>query len=238
MLSQLNIQSNKNDLNQFQNSNCKLIYGDFIEQSQKEIADNSIDLILTDPPYGEQYLSLYQELGKSSLRVLKPGGSLVFYVGHIILDQVIKIFNELSLTDNNFTNLKYWWIFGVKHSGRHTKIHPRYVFAEWKPLLWYVKGEKPNHLVISYTIGDFIESVAPPKIEHEWQQSSVEAEYIIKNLTIENQTVLDPMFGTGTTGMTALNLNRKFIGIEIDPETYGITKANIISKNFLKGAVK
>ena len=104
--------------------------------------------------------------------------------------------------------------------------------------MWYVKGEKPNDLVISNTMGDYIESVAPPKIEHEWQQSSVEAEYIIKNLTIENQTVLDPMFGTGTTGMTALNLNRKFIGIEIDPETFEITKANINSKNILKGAVK
>ena len=49
---------------------------------------------------------------------------------------------------------------------------------------------------------------------HEWQQSTVEAEYIIKNLTIENQTVLDPMMGTGTTGIAALKLNRKFIGIE------------------------
>jgi DNA modification methylase len=239
LLSQIsNMQYNKNDSNQIKNNNYKLIYGNFIEKSQKNIADSSIDLILTDPPYGEQYLSLYQELGKLAIRVLKPGGNLVFYVGHIILDQVIKIFNEFSLTDNNLINLKYWWTLAVKHSGHHQKVYPRHVFAEWKPLLWYVKGEKPNDLVISNTMGDYIESVAPPKIEHKWQQSSVEAEYIIKNLTIENQTVLDPMFGTGTTGMTALKLNRKFIGIEIDPATFEITKANINSKNILKGAVK
>ena len=173
-------------------------------------------MIFTDPPYGKEYLSLYQELAKLAVRVLKPGGSLVFYVGHIILDQVIGIFNNFSLTDNNTnsTNLKYWWTLAVKHSGRHTKIHPRYVFAEWKPLLWYVKGERVNDLVISNTIGDYIESVAPLKIEHEWQQSTVEAQYIIKNLTLENQTVLDPMMGSGTTGLATLNLSRKFIGIE------------------------
>jgi hypothetical protein len=126
--------------------------------------------------------------------------------------------------NNNNLGLKYWWTFAVKHTGHHTKIHPRYVFAEWKPLLWYVKGERVNDLVISNTIGDYIESVAPLKIEHEWQQSIVEPQYVIKNLTIENQTVLDPMMGSGTTGIAALKLNRKFIGIEKDFKTFEIAK--------------
>ena len=158
---------------------------------------------------------------------MKPGGSLVFYVGHIILDQVIGIFNEFSLRNNNYANLKYWWTLAVKHSGHHTKIHPRYVFAEWKPMLWYVKGERANDLVISNTIGDYIESTPPQKIEHEWQQSMVEAEYIIKNMTIENQTVMDPMLGIGSTGIAALKLNRKFIGIEKDKETFEMARGQI-----------
>jgi DNA modification methylase len=231
LLSQLNnIQSDKNYSNTFENSNCKRIYGDFIDQSQKEIADSSIDLIFTDPPYGKEYLLLYQELAKLSVRVLKPGGSLVFYVGHIILDQVIGIFNNFSLTNTNSIKLKYWWTIAVKHSGHHTKIHPRYVFAEWKPLLWYVKGERADDLVISNTIGDYIESTPPSKIEHEWQQSITEAEYVIKNLTLENQTVLDPMMGTGTTGVATLNLKRKFIGIEQNPETFEIAKVRILQQ--------
>jgi DNA modification methylase len=229
LLSQLNnnIQQSQNISKNFENSHYKLIHGDFIEKLQKEIADSSVDLILTDPPYGQEYLPLYQELAKLATRVLKPGGSLVFYVGHIILDQVIGIFNNFSLTNNNSSNLKYWWTLAVKHSGHHTKIHPRYIFAEWKPLLWYVKGNQINDLVISNTIGDYVESSPPPKIEHEWQQSTTEAEYIIKNLTLTNQTVLDPMMGSGTTGIAALNLQRKFIGIEKNPETFEIAKVRI-----------
>jgi hypothetical protein len=120
----------------------------------------------------------------------------------------------------------------VKHSGHHTKIYPRYVFAEWKPLIWYVKGNRANDLVISNTIGDYIESVAPLKIEHEWQQSTTEADYIIKNLTLTNHTVLDPMMGSGTTGLATLNLRRKFIGIEKNPETFEIAKVRINKQEF------
>jgi 16S rRNA G966 N2-methylase RsmD len=49
-----------------------------MKQSQKEIPYSSIDLIFTDPPYGKEYLQLYKELGKLAIRVLRPGGSLVF----------------------------------------------------------------------------------------------------------------------------------------------------------------
>lgn len=67
-------------------------------------------------------------------------------------------------------------------------------------MLWYVKGGGPNEHATSSTMGDFIESTRPgtDKAVHEWKQSTVEGEYIIKNLTLENHsTVLDPMMGSG-----------------------------------------
>jgi DNA modification methylase/ParB-like chromosome segregation protein Spo0J len=224
LISQMNSNTgnNKTEIN-----NVKLICNDFSKIDSETIPDSSIDLIFTDPPYGKENLSLYQELAKLAVRVLKPGGSLVFYVGHIILDQVIGIFNNFSLTTNNNSNLKYWWTLAVKHSGHHTKIHPRYVFAEWKPMVWYIKGDRINDLVISNTIRDYIESTPPLKIEHEWQQSPIEAQYVIRNLTIEKQIILDPMMGSGTTGLAALNLRRKFIGIEKNVETFEIANVRI-----------
>ena len=49
---------------------------------------------------------------------------------------------------------------------------------------------------------------------YDWEQSTAEVEHIIKHLTIENQTILDQMMGTGTTGVASLRLHRKFIGID------------------------
>ena len=49
----------------------------------------------------------------------------------------------------------------------------------------------------------------------------------VKVLTVENQVVLHPLMGVGTTGITSLRLNRKFIGIEIDKEKFEIARHQI-----------
>ena len=73
-----------------------------MEKERDILDDNSVDLILTVPPYGFDALAIYEGLAWFADRVLKPGGSLVFFVDHLILDQVIRLFD-----DNNNT-LKYW----------------------------------------------------------------------------------------------------------------------------------
>lgn len=50
----------------------------------------------------------------------------------------------------------------------------------------------------------------------------------IKHLTVENQTVLDPLMGSGTTGLAALKLGRKFIGIESDTATMKVAEAVLV----------
>jgi DNA modification methylase len=56
---------------------------------------------------------------------------------------------------------------------------------------------------------------------------SIPLEILIRYLTLENQVVIDPIMGSGVTGIAALKLKRKFIGIEIDPKTFEIAKANV-----------
>ena len=65
------------------------------------------------------------------------------------------------------------------------------------------------------------------QICHEWEQSTVEAEHIISRLTIEGQTVPDPMMGSGPTGIATIQNNRKFMGIEIDSDKFEIANARI-----------
>jgi site-specific DNA-methyltransferase (adenine-specific) len=52
-------------------------------------------------------------------------------------------------------------------------------------------------------------------------------EYLIKTYTNEGETVLDFTMGSGTTGVACKNLNRKFIGIELDEEYFEIAQNRI-----------
>jgi hypothetical protein len=200
----------------------KLLYGDFIEKS-KTIPDNSIDLIFTDPPYGKKWLPVYEKLAETAFRVLKSGGSLVTNLGHHLFPKVIEYMQK--------SGLNYHWILTVKLAGPFSRFYARGVTIKTKPLLWVIKGEKCNTVDF---ISDLIESTAPEKVVHEWEQSTNEARHVVSRLTVENQIVFDPMMGSGTTGAAALMLNRKFIGIEIDKEKFEMAKKRIDS-GFDKG---
>ena len=56
-------------------------------------------------------------------------------------------------------------------------------------------------------------------------------EYLIKTYTNENETVLDFTMGSGTTGVAAVNLNRNFIGIELDDKYFDIASERINAIN-------
>jgi DNA modification methylase len=62
---------------------------------------------------------------------------------------------------------------------------------------------------------------------HESQKPVALMEYLIKTYTNEGEVVLDFTMGSGTTGVACKNLNRNFIGIELDPEYFKIAEARI-----------
>lgn len=202
-----------------QEERFRLLNGDFAEQS-KEIPDNSIDLILTDPPYDKGSIPLYGILAFLASHLLKDGGSLVTYASNCWLPDIF----QSMLQD---TGIRYWWTFSVTHGGGHQLIYPRNIFAEWKPFLWFIKGEKIREEILMKNTGDLIKSQPPDKSLDEWTQSPIEAQFIIDKLTVENQIVLDPFMGVGTFGVAALKLKRQFIGIETDPEIFERAKAKL-----------
>ena len=62
---------------------------------------------------------------------------------------------------------------------------------------------------------------------HPTQKPIALIEYLIKTYTNESDMVLDNCMGSGTTGVACKNLNRNFIGIELDPEYFKIAEARI-----------
>jgi hypothetical protein len=73
----------------------------------------------------------------------------------------------------------------------------------------FVKGDK---LSTTDFLSDVIKSDTPSKVLHEWEQSIVEAQHIISRLSIEGQTIYDPMMGSGTTAAASVKLRRKTEG--------------------------
>jgi len=67
-------------------------------------------------------------------------------------------------------------------------------------------------------------------LSHPTQKPVALMEYLIKTYTNEGETVLDFTMGSGTTGVACKNLNRNFIGIELDPEYFKIAEKRINDK--------
>jgi len=65
------------------------------------------------------------------------------------------------------------------------------------------------------------------KTVHSTQKPVALLEYLIKTYTNENDLVLDFTMGSGTTGVACKNLNRNFIGIELDEKYFNIAKERI-----------
>jgi hypothetical protein len=198
----------------------KVILGDFIEKC-RDLPDDSIHLIFTDPLYSKKFLYLYDELGIVAVRVLKNGGSITTYCDGDLetIYQIIAFMKSRGLTP--------WREIPVIHAGPFGRVYPKHVVVTHKLLLWFVKG---TELRTSDFIRDSVVSRTPDKTLHDYAQSPVEAEHIISKLTFENDVVLDPLMGSGTTGIASVKLKRRFIGIEINPENYESAKRHIANQ--------
>jgi DNA modification methylase len=142
--------------------------------------------------------------------------------GQLYLSEVLNMILESK-------ELRYWWSFAVVYTSEcRQRIFRRKVFQQWKHLLWFVKGKKIREGFNFNYIADSIKSGRPPnKYLYEWQQNTDEIEYVIRGLTVENEVILDPMLGSGTTAIAALKLNRRLLGIEIQKDTFNIAKCRI-----------
>jgi len=197
----------------------QLLCGDFRERGI-EIPDASVNLIFTDPPYEKAALPLWNDLAQFALRVLKPGGLLLSYSGTMYLPQVYAALNE---------HLDYLWTFATEHRGDRQLVPARQVFSGWKPVLAFYKSPIEKYWP------PLLDTVAGRKAKThiDWEQSIIEATYFIDNLCPHktNPVVVDPMMGSGTSIVAALQLRRgiECIGIDSDPAAFAIAEERVRS---------
>lgn len=185
----------QDDLVTLYHGDCREVLG--------SIAAESVDMVLTDPPYPAEFLHLYGVLGEHSARVLKRGGHLVSLCGHYQLPDVFDLIHP---------HLRFWWIAGMSH---HTKkrLPGKRVAAAWKPAVWYVKERRlPGDVECPV---DMLTG-SRDKVDHEWGQGPEWFAHWAERLTKPGDLILDPFAGSGTTLHVAKLAGRRAIGIEQD----------------------
>jgi predicted RNA methylase len=186
-----------------------------IRDAHKFVAANSIDIIITDPPYGREHLHLYDALAEFAAHALKESGLCVVMCGVGCLPKAIEALGRY---------LNYVWALSYETPGRHSKLFPLRIINGWKPILYFVKGELPDD---APWVFDVLKSPQPEKTEHEWQQNLEAFTELVKRFTHSGMVVCDPFCGTGTTGVAALLNGCRFVGLDADREVLEVARKRL-----------
>lgn len=228
-----------------------LMQGDCLEL-MKGIESESIDLVITDPPYktitGGDSNGANSERPKGMLR----GNRKLFKFQNIDIklwmDQIYRVlkFGTHCYVFTNALNLLEM-MECAKESG--FKLHNVLVWEKnnCTPSQFYMKNCE-YVLFLRKGKAKWINDIGGSKTVHKFNniignklhptEKPVELiEYYLLNSSQKNDVVLDPFMGSGSTGLACLNTGRNFIGIELDPQYFEIAK-NRIEKEVKNGGIE
>ena len=187
--------------------------------SDSLIKNNSINVIICDPPYPRGYLNCWTKLAKFASEKLVDGGILVAMSGQSYLPDVYK--------NMTIEGLNYYWTCAIHQPKVPTILQTKRLNCFWKPLLIYVKGEyKGTFQPTDFYISDY-KDTKEGKEFHEWGQNYEIFSKLVTDWSYANDIVCDPFLGGGTTAIACINNKRKFVGIELSKETFNIAKQRI-----------
>lgn len=229
-----------------------LLINDDCFNALKTIPDKSIDLILTDPPYNiAQYSTgnikfdwrsdINNDLAEWDLkplcprdlvdefkRILKPTGNIFIFCSYNILGEYHKVF------DSEFDTFQFmvWHKTNPVPNFRKSSFlnSCELIVACWnKGHTWNFTKQNEMHNFIECGICMGKERIKDEngKSIHPTQKPIKVLKKIIEIASNENDLVLDCFNGVGSTGVAALDLSRRYIGIEIDEKYYKESKKRI-----------
>lgn len=173
---------------------------------------DSVDCIITDPPYPREFLPVYRDLAEFAAYALKPGGLMAVMVGQSYLEEVLRLLNSADGID-------YRWACAYFTPGPAPQLHHREIQSMWKPVLLYSKGEitKGRYIIDVFRSELKVAGTAEEeKSYHEWGQSERGIADIMQRVSDKNDLVCDPFVGGGSTARVAIDMQRRFVGCDID----------------------
>ena len=232
----------------------QLIKGDCLEL-MKDIPDSSIDAIITDPPYGTTACKWdsvipFDLMWEQLNRIIKPNGAIVLF-GSEPFSSALRMSNIKNYKYDWVWDKKL--SSGFLNAKRKPLLRTENIIIfnskNYYPIM-EIRGEKRekgnkggskksdkvygnhdgyssfNNEYYPTTILEFSNANRRNRF-HPTQKPIPLMEYLIKTYTNKGETVLDFTMGSGTTGVACANLNRNFIGIELDEGYFNIAKERI-----------
>ncbi len=185
--------------------------GDFREVLA-DVPDQSVDAIVTDPPYDDAGVPLYSDLSAFAARVLKPGRLCIAYCGKVSLPEQLDRLGE---------HLQYAWAGAVFHPGRHSEFFARMIRGRWRPVAIFSAGKyEPRHWLIDAVMSEGNGAKGPT--DHHWQQSLGPFLRWVSQVGEPGELVVDPFLGSGTTALACRRTGRRFLGCDIDPASVSL----------------
>lgn len=240
--------SQKLEINKIYNMDCL--------EGLRRLEDNSVDLIITSPPYNfggfnrngirsnyecynddldeEEYKNWTKKYFIELYRVLKPTGMFYFNIKYKFENYECK----LPFWINNITKFKLLnliiWRFGSGADVAKIKWYPRYeyifVFIKTKDYFFNEFYAKYGDVwEISHLVYGHNE-----RTKHPAQYPLELVRRIISSSSIEGDLILDPFLGSGTTAVACKQLRRNFIGFEISKEYCEIARKRLNKTNVIE----
>ena len=225
---------------QLYNDNCFAI----MEQLIKDKV--TVDAIIADVPYNikqdewDKNFSIHFAVSMCN-KLIKPNGNILFFQGYS------------NVCETKLLMDKYWtmqdWIIYDRIKGRGGRKH---LVSTREDILWYSNGDDytfnkiPSNIKKKTTTGlgkkngceyralsnvwTDISPLVPwskEKVNHPTQKPIQLMDRLVKVFTNEGDVVLDFTMGSGSTGVSCIQNNRNFIGIELNKEYYEIAEQRI-----------
>lgn len=211
----------------------------------KKLGDGSVDLIATDPPYkvtsrgsaGNTGGMLQKRVFNDGnvfkhndikpkdyipefYRVLKDGSHCYIMTNHVNLQEILN-----TATENNFHFIKclIW--------NKGNKIMGQAYMSQFEYILFFRKGKfkKINKCGTAdiLDIPNKKQKGEDGKNLHDTEKPVELMRVLVENSSQENEIVLDPFMGIGSTGVASVLTGRRFIGCELDGAYFNISKSRI-----------
>jgi DNA modification methylase len=228
------------------------IYNEDCLKIMNNLEENSIDIVITDPPYGINYNN--NRRNKDG-RIKTENGILNDHKDNE--DFLTNVLNGISRILKDGRHL--YWFGRFDTIGKQIELMKKNGFVIKNQLIWVknnhgtgdlIYSYAPKYEVIIYAIKKsskktkmkklnkienttrhqdvlFFDKISSKNLLHDHQKPIPLLEFLIKKSSEEDEILFDPFAGSGNTALAAKNLNRKFITCELDTNIFEIAKNNI-----------